>query len=47
MIVAFDLEGTLVDAELFPALGELTGNRAALMDATEKAMSSGAKDRAK
>jgi len=39
MIVAFDLEGTLVDAELFPALGELTGNRAALMDATEKAMS--------
>lgn len=39
MIVAFDLEGTLVDAELFPALGELTGNHAALMDATEKAMS--------
>jgi phosphoserine phosphatase len=39
MIVAFDLEGTLVDAELFPALGELTGNQAALMDATEKAMS--------
>jgi phosphoserine phosphatase len=39
MIVAFDLEGTLVDAELFPALGELMGNREAMMDATEKAMS--------
>jgi len=38
MIVAFDLEGTLVDAELFPALGTLTGRREALLDATVKAM---------
>lgn len=38
MIVAFDLEGTLVDAELFPALGALTGHGMALLNATEKAM---------
>ncbi len=38
MIVAFDLEGTLIDAELFPALGEKLGNRAQLDDITDKAM---------
>ena len=38
MIVAFDLEGTLIDAELFPALGEQVGRRAELDDITDKAM---------
>ncbi len=38
MIVAFDLEGTLVDAELFPALGEYAGNKPILDDITDKAM---------
>lgn len=38
MIVAFDLEGTLVDAELFPALGECNGKKPALDDITDKAM---------
>ena len=38
MIVAFDLEGTLVDGELFPALGEHAGNRAVLDDITDRAM---------
>lgn len=38
MIVAFDLEGTLIDAELFPALGEKLGNKAMLDDITDRAM---------
>jgi phosphoserine phosphatase len=38
LIVAFDLEGTLIDAELFPALGEKLGNRAQLDDITDRAM---------
>ena len=38
MIVAFDLEGTLIDAELFPALGEKLGNKAQLDDITNRAM---------
>jgi phosphoserine phosphatase len=38
LIVAFDLEGTLVDAELFPALGECTGRKPALDDITDRAM---------
>ena len=38
MIVAFDLEGTLVDAELFPALGEQAGDKPALDDITDRAM---------
>lgn len=38
MIVAFDLEGTLVDAELFPALGECTGRKPELDDITDRAM---------
>lgn len=38
MIVAFDLEGTLIDAELFPALGDKLGNRAQLDDITNRAM---------
>ena len=38
MIVAFDLEGTLVDAELFPALGLQNGKKRALDDITDKAM---------
>ena len=38
MIVAFDLEGTLVDAELFPALGECNRRRPLLDDITDKAM---------
>ncbi len=39
MIVAFDLEGTLVDAELFPALGQHNGRKHILDDITDKAMS--------
>ena len=38
MIVAFDLEGTLIDVELFPALGEKLGNKAQLDDITNRAM---------
>jgi phosphoserine phosphatase len=38
LIVAFDLEGTLVDGELFPALGEYAGNKPILDDITDKAM---------
>jgi len=38
LIVAFDLEGTLIDAELFPALGEKLGNKAQLDDITNRAM---------
>jgi phosphoserine phosphatase len=38
LIVAFDLEGTLVDAELFPALGLRNGRKPALDDITDKAM---------
>jgi len=38
LIVAFDLEGTLVDAELFPALGECTGKKTSLDDITDRAM---------
>ncbi|MCW4012595.1 MAG: phosphoserine phosphatase SerB [Candidatus Bathyarchaeota archaeon] len=38
MIVAFDLEGTLIDAELFPVLGEKLGKRAQLDDITNRAM---------
>ncbi|MCB2172124.1 phosphoserine phosphatase SerB [archaeon] len=38
MIVAFDLEGTLIDAELFPVLGERLGNKAQLDDITNRAM---------
>jgi len=38
LIVAFDLEGTLIDAELFPVLGERLGNKAQLDDITNRAM---------
>jgi len=38
LIVAFDLEGTLVDAELFPALGEYNGKKPELDDITDRAM---------
>lgn len=38
MIVAFDLEGTLVDGELFPALGKCIGMKPALDDITDRAM---------
>jgi phosphoserine phosphatase len=38
LIVAFDLEGTLVDAELFPALGKCIGKKPALEDITNRAM---------
>ena len=38
MIVAFDLEGTLVDGELFSALGKYAGNKPILDDITDRAM---------
>jgi phosphoserine phosphatase len=38
LIVAFDLEGTLVDAELFPALGQRNGRERTLDDITDMAM---------
>ena len=38
MLIVFDLEGTLVDAELLPALGELNGMARYLEEATEEAM---------
>ena len=38
MLLIFDLEGTLVDAELLPALGELNGMASYLDEITEDAM---------
>ena len=38
LIVAFDLEGTLINAELFPALGRRLGTEPILDDITDRAM---------